>query len=75
MGPPGATAPGTVKGVTNMKRKCITLEEATAQYAEYTGCIPEAGDMIDMYHCYRNEWKAYNGFIEWLMYHEVPCSK
>ncbi len=58
-----------------MKKKYITLDEAIAQYTEYTGAIPEAGDMIDMYHCYRNEWQAFGSFLDWLMYHEVPCSK
>jgi hypothetical protein len=26
--------------------------------------------MIDMYHRYRNVWKLYDGFIDWLIYNE-----
>lgn len=53
-----------------MKRKYETLEEATAQYTAHTGEIPEAGAMFDLYHRYRNEWKAFDGFLDWLIYHE-----
>lgn len=53
-----------------MKKKYETLEEATAQYTAHTGEIPEAGAMFDLYHRYRNEWKAFDGFLDWLIYHE-----
>lgn len=53
-----------------MKKKYETLEEATAIYTKYAECIPEEADMVDMYHRYRNEWKGFNGFLDWLMYHD-----
>ena len=53
-----------------MKKKSETLAEATALYTAHTGNIPEAWEMIDMYHRYRNVWKLYDGFIDWLIYNE-----
>ncbi len=53
-----------------MKKKYTTLEEATAQYTAHTGKIPEAWAMIDLYHRYRNEWKSFDGFLDWLIYTE-----
>ncbi len=51
-------------------KKYSTFEGAIAQYTEYIGCIPEAGHMFNIYHRYRNEWKAYKSFLDWLIYHE-----
>lgn len=53
-----------------MKRKYTTFDEAVAQYTQYTGDVPEAGKMIDLYHRYRNNWKSYNSFLEWMIYNE-----
>lgn len=54
--------------VNKMKKKWTTFEDATVQYAEYAGVIPNELDMIDMYHRYRSEWKAFDGFVDWLVY-------
>lgn len=52
-----------------MKKRWTTLDEATAQYTAFTGKVPEYNRMIDLYHRYRNEWKHFDGFRDWMMYH------
>ena len=64
----GGYGPRPRKGERNMKKKYETLEEATALYTAHTGNIPEAWEMVDLYHRYRNEWQGYNGFLDWLIY-------
>lgn len=56
-----------------MKKKWTPLDEATAQYTEITGEVPEEGQMIDLYHRYRNEWKHFDGFRDWMMYQGVSA--
>ena len=56
-----------------MKKKWTTIDEATAQYTEITGEVPEVGQMIDLYHRYRNEWKYFDGFRDWMMYQGVSA--
>ena len=52
-----------------MRAKWTTLEEAEVQYTAITGKVPELSEMCDLYHRYRNEWKGFDGFHDWLTYH------
>lgn len=51
-----------------MKKCWTTLEEAEVQYTAITGKVPELSEMCDLYHRYRNEWKGFDGFHDWLTY-------
>jgi len=51
-------------------KKYTSMDEAIAQYTAHTGLIPEVTAMIALYHLYRNEWKAFDGFLDWLIYNE-----
>ena len=51
-----------------MKKKYTSYEEAESQYTAYIGTAPEMWVFIDLYHRYRNEWKHFNDFLEWLIY-------
>lgn len=53
-----------------MKRKWTSFEEAEALYKSHTGESLDEWAMIDIYHRYRNEWKGYDGFLDWLIYNE-----
>jgi len=68
---PGATggrARKAQKGRLTMKKRWTTFDEATAQYTDFAGKVPEYGQMIDLYHRYRNEWTYFKDFHDWLMY-------
>lgn len=51
-----------------MKKRQATFDEATAQYMVFAGKVPEYAQMIDLYHCYLNEWTHFKDFHDWLMY-------
>ncbi len=53
-----------------MKKRWTTFDEAAAQYTAYTGKVPEESKMQDLYHQYRNEWKGFDGFRNWMEYHQ-----
>ena len=52
-----------------MKIRWTTFEEAAVEYTALTGEIPEASLMFGLYHRYRNEWKHFNGFRDWMNNH------
>lgn len=53
-----------------MKLKYTDFDEAVAQYTAHTGEAPDAGEMFEMYHQYRNNWQQYGSFAEWLTYNK-----
>ena len=53
-----------------MKKRWTTFDEAAAQYTAYTGKVPEESKMQVLYHQYRNEWKGFDGFRNWMEYHQ-----
>ncbi|GHU55151.1 hypothetical protein AGMMS49975_16550 [Clostridia bacterium] len=52
-----------------MKKKYTTYDDAIKQYNIYFGKIPTFNEITNLYHKYRNEWKHFDGFTDWLVYH------
>ena len=51
-----------------MRKHWTTWDEATQEYAKHTGLIPELSEFTSLYHNYRNNWKHFDGFIDWMRY-------
>ena len=51
-----------------MTKKPDTIDHATSVYIRYTGATPGSIEIENLYHAYRNQWKAFSGFEEYLQY-------
>ena len=49
-----------------MPKTYITLEEAIAKYNAYFGKAPTEREIEHLYHNYRNSWKQYKDFDQFL---------
>ena len=53
-----------------MKKKRDTFEQGIEIYNARYGKAPTISEIIDLWHRYANEWKHFDGFADWLTYHE-----
>ena len=58
------------KGDMSMRRTYDTMEQAISIFNDRYGKEPTQREIIHLYHQYRNNWKPYDGFLDWLIYHE-----
>jgi len=52
-----------------MKKIKVTYEQAVEEYKSVYGEDPTFNEITDLYHRYANEWRHFDGFIDWLAYH------
>lgn len=49
-----------------MRKTYTTYDQAIGEYNNYFGEAPTFDQITDLYHRYRNNWRLYNGFADWL---------
>jgi hypothetical protein len=52
-----------------MNKKRTTYDTAVEIYNNRYGKEPTQKEIENLWHKYANEWKNYDGFIDWLEYH------
>jgi hypothetical protein len=51
-----------------MKKAKTAYEEAIVIYTTFYGTPPAFNEITGLYHKYANEWKHFDGFMNWLTY-------
>ena len=53
-----------------MKKQRTSYEQAVIDYKNLTGEYPTFNQITSAWHGYASEWKHFNGFTDWLIYHQ-----
>ncbi len=56
-------------------KKVDSFDNAIVSYKDILGECPEITEIIDLYHSYRNCWKQYRSFSEYLIYNVTDTPK